>query len=240
LTIVPWPGAALITEVVSTTFDLLFACFDDTTSSDSSDDKGLFFPLAASTSAFPPLSKLLGGLNSPSELGSELGVELVRETGSSPSKNGSLLDPLAVGSAGVEKLAIGDEPMVCRTRGRKLKLPAREALGSVEAITPLAGCSGADEERGGLSISMASSSSVPMRTADGWRSGLESFSLDKSELKFESEVTELSLKRECMKPTNPESAPVLPQKPELLDVFVPEPELEAEIESGPELRWELE
>jgi hypothetical protein len=86
---------------------------------------------------------------------------------------------------------------------------------------------------------MASSSSVPIRIADGWRSDFESFSLDKSELIFESEVTELSLRRERMKPTNPESAPVLPQKPEL-DVFVPEPELETETESEPELRWELE
>lgn len=229
--VAPWLGAALIAEVVSTAFNPLFAFPDATMPSDSSDDKRLLFPLAASTSAFPPHSKLLGGLNR----SSELGAEFVRETGYSPSKNDSRLVPLVAGSAGVDKLAIGDELMICRARGCRLELLAREALDSFETATPLlAGCSGADEERGGLSTSIASSLSVSIRITDGWCSDLESFSLEESEPVFESEVTELSLRRARMKPTNPESAPVLPQKPEL-DVLVPEPELEAEIESGHEL-----
>jgi hypothetical protein len=133
---------------------------------------------------------------------------------------------------GVEKLAIGDEPMICRARGRKLELLAWEALDSFETL--LAGRNGADEERGGLSTSIASSLSMLMRNTDGWRKDLGSFSLEESEPVLESEVTELSLRRARMKLTKPESAPVLPQNPEL-DVFVPEPELEAEIESGHEL-----
>jgi len=110
-------GAALIAEVVPVTFGPLFTCPDDATfSSESSDDTWLLFPLAAST-----LERLKS---------SEPGLEVAREIGSL-----TRTAPLVVGSAGVEILATGDEPIIWRVRGPRFELPRGEALGCPEDAT---------------------------------------------------------------------------------------------------------